>query len=137
MNDVVINKIQSIQRCINRAREEYTLAGASFKTNLTHQDAAILNLTRACEQSIDLANYIIKNKKLGIPNQSSDSFEFLAEHGLLTPNLAEKLVKMTGFCNTAVHQYQKLNIDIVVSIIEKGLNDLIDFTDVILDIRPE
>ncbi len=134
MNDVIINKIQSIQRCINRAREEYNFAGASFKNSYTHQDAAVLNLTRACEQAIDLANYVIKVKKLGIPTQSSDSFEFLAEHGIITPALAEKLVKMIGFRNTAVHQYQKLNIDIIISIIEKDLNDLIGFTDVVLDI---
>jgi uncharacterized protein YutE (UPF0331/DUF86 family) len=133
MNDVVINKIQSIQRCIQRAREEYNLAGDSFKKNHTHQDAAILNITRACEQTIDLANYVIKNKKYGIPTQSRDSFDFLVEHGLITSELAEKLVKMTGFRITAVHQYQKLDIDIVINIIKKDLDDLIKFCDLILD----
>jgi hypothetical protein len=30
MNDTVINKVQSIERCIKRAREEYRLAGGIF-----------------------------------------------------------------------------------------------------------
>jgi hypothetical protein len=57
MNDVIINKIESIQRCIKRAREEYEKAGKSFYEDYTRQDAAILNITRACEQTIDLANH--------------------------------------------------------------------------------
>jgi len=44
MNDIVINKVQSIQRCIARAREEHQLAGDDFRSNYTHQDAAVLIL---------------------------------------------------------------------------------------------
>jgi uncharacterized protein YutE (UPF0331/DUF86 family) len=133
MNDIVINKIQSIQRCIKRAREEYATAGNSFGKNLTNQDAAILNLTRACEQAIDLANYVLKIKKLGVPNRSSDSFKLLAENGILSHELSEKLVRMTGFRNTAIHQYQELNIDIIVSIITKDVEDLLEFADAVMD----
>ena len=32
-----------------------------FDTNYTKQDAAVLNVLRACEQAIDLANYLIIN----------------------------------------------------------------------------
>jgi len=51
MNDTVINKVQSIERCIGRAREEYRLAAGNFQSDLSRQDAAILNVTRACEQA--------------------------------------------------------------------------------------
>ncbi|GEM_PF-3378623 len=30
MNDIIINKVQSIQRCIDRAKEEYALASKNF-----------------------------------------------------------------------------------------------------------
>ncbi len=62
MNDVVINKVQSIQRCVLRAREEYRAAGGQFQSDYTRQDAAILNITRACEQAIDLANHLIRSE---------------------------------------------------------------------------
>lgn len=35
MNDVVINKIQIIQRCIRRAREEYQADAEAFSSNYT------------------------------------------------------------------------------------------------------
>jgi hypothetical protein len=63
MNDIAINKIQSIQRCTLRAREEYRYDPGGFDTNYTRQDAAVLNILRACEQAIDLANHIIKSYK--------------------------------------------------------------------------
>ena len=50
-DEVVINKVQSIQRCIYRAKEEYKIAGQAFISLYSHQDAAILNITRACEQA--------------------------------------------------------------------------------------
>ncbi len=78
MNDVVVNKIQSIQRCVRRAREELAAGSKEFDTNFTRQDAAVLNVLRACEQSIDLANHVIKTHKLGIPTSSGESFDLLA-----------------------------------------------------------
>jgi uncharacterized protein YutE (UPF0331/DUF86 family) len=133
MNDVTVNKITSIQRCIKRAREEYTAAQNNFENEYTHQDAAILNITRACEQSIDLANHIIKIKKLGIPTDSSESFDLLYNGGIITGKLREALKKMVGFRNTIIHEYQEIDINIVINIIKKNLEDLLQFTDTIME----
>lgn len=133
MNDIVINKIQSIQRCIERVREEYRLAGSDFETDFSRQDAAILNITRACEQAIDLANHVIKSRKMGIPSSSAESFELLARKNVIRPEIKQKMIGMVGFRNTAVHQYQQLNIAIVEAIIDSGLDDLINFSDSVME----
>jgi uncharacterized protein YutE (UPF0331/DUF86 family) len=132
MNDIVINKIQSMQRCVIRAREEYGNDPEGFKTNYTKQDAAILNILRACEQSIDLANYVIKKHKLGIPTASAESFKLLQQKFIIEVNLAEKLKKMVHFRNTVIHQYQQTDASIVEAVIISGLDDLIQFGDRIL-----
>ena len=46
MNDILINKMQSIQRCIARAREEHGKSGESFDMDFTCQDATVLNILR-------------------------------------------------------------------------------------------
>jgi uncharacterized protein YutE (UPF0331/DUF86 family) len=125
MNDVMLNKIQSIQRCIQRACQEYAHAGNNFALDYSRQDAAILNILRACAQSIDLANHVIKQNQGGIPNSSSESFQILANQSLISPDLATSLKKMVGFRNIAIHEYQRLDIDIVVAIIEKELGKLV------------
>lgn len=50
-DDIAINKIQSIQRCIRRAREEYAADPEGFDANFTRQDAAMQNDLCTGEQS--------------------------------------------------------------------------------------
>jgi uncharacterized protein YutE (UPF0331/DUF86 family) len=127
MNDVAINKIQSIQRCVQRAREEFRSDPEGFDTNYTLQDAAILNVLRACEQAIDLANHVIRLGKMGIPNTSAESFDLLRNKSVIDADLAVRLKKMIGFRNTIIHEYQRMNLDIVKTVIVSGLDDLIAF----------
>ncbi|MYD99573.1 MAG: DUF86 domain-containing protein [Gammaproteobacteria bacterium] len=129
MNDIVVNKIQSMQRCNSRAREEYEFAGGDLASNITHQDAAVLNITRACELAIDLANHLTKVRRLGIPTDSRESFELLAKAGFISPDLTQSLQSMVGFRNVAVHDYRELDAGIVKRVIEQGFNDLLTFAD--------
>ncbi|MDQ6970170.1 MAG: DUF86 domain-containing protein [Mariprofundus sp.] len=133
MNDVMINKIQSIQRCIKRAKEEFQLAGDNFSQDFSRQDAAILNITRACEQAIDLANVVIKTRKLGIPNESRESFALLAKAGLISDSLSENLQRMVGFRNIVIHQHQDIEVAVIQAVIESGLDDLLLFTDAVIN----
>lgn len=136
MNDVVINKVESIQRCVQRARTEYA-AASDFAADYTRQDAAVLNVTRACEQAIDLANYVIRQRKLGIPKDSGESFDLLASAQIIDRKLAAKLKRMVGFRNTAVHQYQELDIAIVAAVIRGGLDDLVTYCDRLLQLHSD
>lgn len=129
MNDVAINKIQSIQRCVQRAREEFRSDPEGFDTNYTLQDAAILNVLRACEQAIGLANHVIRLGRMGIPNTSAESFDLLRNKSVIDADLAVRLKKMIGFRNTIIHEYQRMNLDIVKTVIVSGLDDLITFAD--------
>jgi uncharacterized protein YutE (UPF0331/DUF86 family) len=132
MKDIVINKIQSIQRCVERAREEYQGDPAGFDTNYSRQDAAILNVIRACEQAIDLANHIIKTHKLGIPTSSAESFDLLEKKRVIDQRLSKTLKNMVHFRNTVIHTYQRTNLAIVKAVILSGLDDLILFGDRVL-----
>lgn len=129
MKDIVINKIQNIQRCVRRAREEYQADRQGFATNYTRQDAALLNVVRACDTAIDLANYVIRANKLGIPVSSADSFKLLRAEGIIDSRLAERMEKMVGFRNTVVHQYTKVDLGIVETVIASELDELLAFAD--------
>ena len=123
MNDVIINKIATIERCLNRINTVYQEVGDKFSTDYTRQDSIVLNLQRACEAAIDISNVIIKQKKLGIPQSSRDSFELLLKAQLLPEELTINLKKMVGLRNIAVHDYQELNLPIIKYIIEHRLTD--------------
>ena len=128
VNDILINKAASIERCINRAREEYTKAGASFAKDYSRQDAAVLNIQRACEAALDMGQHIIRTKQLGITQSARDVFTLLAQASLIDNTLAETMKRMVGFRNIAVHDYQALLLPIVENIITNHLDDFIHFS---------
>jgi len=133
MNDIILNKKESIELCIHQIRTYYALAiNLSFEEDYLRQDAIAINLQRACEQCIDLANYMIKVKKLGLPRESRDSFRLLAKNHIIPADLADKLSRMIGFRNILVHEYQQVNVQLMVRVIERHLDDFVEFTDYIL-----
>ncbi len=133
MPDMVLNKIQTIERCLKRIREEYIGYEDSFEENYTKQDSVILNLERASQATIDIATHIIKTRNLGLPNSSRELFSILFDAGIISENICNQMQKMVGFRNIAVHDYQNLNLEIVVAIIENHLGDFEEFIKEIFD----
>ncbi len=132
MNDIVLNKKERIERCIKQVRTYYGLSSeVPFEEDYLRQDAVALNLQRACEQCIDLANYVIKARKLGLPKESKDSFRLLAANRVIPADLARNLEGMVGFRNVLVHEYQRMDIHLMIEVIENRLDDLLLFTDLI------
>ncbi len=131
MNDVILNKVTTIERCVNRIQEVYAGDSMNLK-DFTKQDSIILNIQRACEASIDLAMHIVSERQLGVPKASRDGFKLLQEAGLLDAKLAKTLMNMVGFRNIAVHDYQALELDILKAILEKHIDDFKVFTKVIM-----
>lgn len=133
MNDIVLNKKESIERCVKQIRVYYASpSDIPFEKDYLKQDAIAANMQRACEQCIALANHTIKKRKLGLPKESRESFRLLARSHIIPRDLASNLENMVGFRNTLVHQYQDLDIQLMVDVIENHLDDLIDFTNFIV-----
>jgi uncharacterized protein YutE (UPF0331/DUF86 family) len=128
---VAARKIATIVRCVERARSERHQAGQTFRQDFTRQDAAVLNITRACEAAIDLANMLIRARKLGVPGEARESFAILEREHLIPTELSGRLQKMVGFRNIAVHQYEDLDLDIVDAVICKGLDDVLAFAEAV------
>ena len=124
MDDVILNKSESIKRCILRIEQDYD---EEFENNYTKQDSVILNIQRAIQQAIDLGAYIVKKYKFKIPKTSREIFEILFENQIIDKKLSENLKKMVGFRNLAIHEYTQLNLEIIKHIIQNQLWDIVEF----------
>lgn len=131
-DDVLLNKAATIERCVARVREEYAAAGAGFATDFTRQDAAILNIQRACEAALDMGQHLIRRDRLGLPQSARDVFDLLAQTGRISTPLADSLKKMIGFRNIAVHDYQRLLLPITISVITDHLDEFLQFSSALL-----
>ena len=137
MDNVILNKTESIERCVRQIYAYFGDDPISFREDQMRQDAIILNIERACEQSISLANHLVRIRKLGFPKTSKESFQLLAEAKLIGSELSSKLQSMVGFRNVAVHNYQQINLEIVEKIINEHLEDFTDFSKIAIHLIPK
>lgn len=126
-DDVVLNKVATIERCVARARSEYAANPAAFADDSTRQDAAVLNIQRACEAALDVGQHLIRRERLGVPQSARDVFTLLAQSGWIDKRSADALKRMVGFRNIAVHDYRALQLPIVVAVIERHLDDFLAY----------
>ena len=131
-DNVLLNKTATIERCLKRIRDEYADDASNLTDSLTRQDAIVLNVQRACQAAIDLSMHLARARGLGAPQDSRDGFRLLVGAGLLDAPLGERLMRMVGFRNIAIHDYQALNLDIVQAIVEKHLVDFERFAEGVL-----
>lgn len=131
-DDVLINKAATIERCVARARQEFDHDPTTFETNFSRQDAAVMNIQRACEAALDMGNHVIRRDRLGLPQSARDVFEILAQAKWIDQTLADSLKRMVGFRNIAVHDYQKLLLPITVKVITEHLIEFLQYSEQML-----
>lgn len=131
-DDVGLNKLAIIERCLRRVAEEYRDDPQRLE-NFTIQDSVVLNVQRACEAAIDIAMHVIAVRRLGIPQDARSAFDILAAERLIEKPLAERMKAMVGFRNIAIHDYQQLQIVILKKVIEERLEDLKTLAILLLD----
>ena len=124
--DLLLKKAGIIERCCNRAREEYERDPTTFTDDITRQDAATLNVIRAWEAAIEMGDYVIGCARLGPPQDEREVITLLAEHGWIAPTLAENLKRTGEFCR-AEWDYQAAPLPALVTIIKRGLGDFTDY----------
>ncbi len=133
MSEILISKQQRIEHCLQRARATWEKPSKqSFAEDYDKQDIVILNLQRACEQVLDMANYTIRSKKLGWPKDSAESFTLLRQANIIDAKLEKGLIGMVGFRNIIVHQYRDIDYQQVEMVIKKHAGDLIEFAGILV-----
>lgn len=131
---VILNKYEIIEKCINRINEEYENNPENLE-DYRRLDCIVLNLQRACEAAIDIAMYIVSTRKLGIPQTKKESFKKLEENNIISKDVSKNMQNMTGFRNIAIHDYKEIDEEILKEVIEKHLNELLEFARQMLNLK--
>ena len=126
-DDVILAKVEIIERCVRRIHEVYDGTPANLLQDWTRQDSILLNIERACQGSIDLAMRLVAMRGLGLPAESREAFVLIANAGIIDHELSVSLQRMVGFRNLAVHNYRKLDLAIVQNLVEHRLGDFARF----------
>lgn len=121
--DIVLAKASNVRRCIETIRS-LAEPPQSALADWIRLDVTVLNLQRAVESLADLAHHVIAESGWELPRDARHAFRILNQHGLLTPTEQKLAESMIGFRNIAVHDYARLNPEVVQGIARDRLGEL-------------
>lgn len=103
--DIVAGKVAIIRDAVERVREVLPPEAALFVADRGTREIVALNLLVAIQESIDLAAHWIADAGLAVPGTQRELFDRLADHGIVSRDLASRLSAACGMRNVIAHQY--------------------------------
>jgi uncharacterized protein YutE (UPF0331/DUF86 family) len=82
-----------------------------------------------------MGQHVIRRDRLGLPQSARDVFDLLERAGLIDAQIATAMKKMVGFRNIAVHDYQRLPLPIVESVISHHMDEFIRYSEEMVKAR--
>ena len=76
----------------------------------------------------DINMYLIKEKKLNVPDDLQSTFRTLADNDILPKDFADQIAPVVGMRNLLVHRYEKLDRDVFVRKLKKNFPDFKKYT---------
>jgi len=131
-HELLKEKLDSIGRCLARIEEKRPRRIEQLKKDIDIQDIIIVNLERLVQLSVDISLIILSEKNTAVPATMAEVFSMLAETGVISDTIAERMAKAAGFRNIAVHAYRKIDLNIVWKIITEHLDDFRTFSQLII-----
>ncbi|MBC8413871.1 MAG: DUF86 domain-containing protein [Nitrospira sp.] len=126
-------KLADIDTYLKQLSEFTTITVEQYKQDWKTQRIVERTLQMLIETCIDIANHIVSDDKLRVPESYSDTFKVLMENKFITESLSEKMIKAAKFRNVVVHQYDNIDAAIAVSIVKNDLMYFREFQEQIVE----
>lgn len=121
------NKIASAKKYLKILDRYKKYSKKEIEENIDLRGTVERHLYLAVQSAIDLGEAVISLKEFRKPSSMSEIFSVLNEEGVINKDLSEELSKMVGFRNIIVHDYEKINYDILYDILKNKLKDIEEF----------
>ena len=131
--DVIEQKIESLRRCVERVRQKCPVTADALASDVDAQDILTLNLTRAVQLCVDIGAHLIAGSDNPAPDTMGQTFDVLAELGVIPHELAVRMKKAVGFRNIAVHNYEAIDWQIAHAIATRHMGDFVAFATAVVD----
>lgn len=121
--DLLRRKLTELAEYVTQVSEYRDLTVERYRADWKTQRIVERTLQIAIEACLDIASHVIADRRLRAPSTYAETFEILGEAGLISSSLGQVMVEMTGFRNVVVHEYARVDADVVVRILRDHLED--------------
>lgn len=125
--EVLKNKLSEIQKYLNILKDYQKKSKDDLLKDQTLRGAVERYLYLLCQSTIDFAEALLSHLNLRTPSTYGEVFEILGEEHIISTDLVFKMKKMTGFRNILTHAYGEINLDILLDVLRKDINDFSTF----------
>ena len=125
--DLILRKLADLDQYLAQVSEYRGITVDEYRRDWKVQRIVERTLQVAIEVCVDVATHVIADRGLRVPATYAEAFDVLGEGGLLDPGLRAEMVRMAGFRNVLVHEYTRVDPEIVIRILEGHLDDLARF----------
>ncbi|HIJ88427.1 MAG TPA: DUF86 domain-containing protein [Desulfuromonadales bacterium] len=129
---LVFRKIASLSEYQKQVSEYSALTVEQYRSDWKIQRIVERTLQMMIELCADIANHVISDNGLRIPETYADTFRVLAENNILAPDKLAVMEKMSKFRNIVVHQYETVDAEIVILVLRRHLDDFKQFSDSVI-----
>jgi uncharacterized protein YutE (UPF0331/DUF86 family) len=125
--DLILRKLADLDLYLRQVAEYREVSLEGYRGDWKTQRIVERTLQMAIELCVDVANHVIADQGLRVPATYAEAFDVLAEAGMLPGPERDAMVRMVGFRNVIVHEYARVEAEIVVRILRQHLDDLARF----------
>jgi uncharacterized protein YutE (UPF0331/DUF86 family) len=130
--ELVLRKMSELEEYQQQLQEFKGITVQQYREDWKTQRIVERTLQMMIETCLDIANHIVADRGYRVPINYADTFKVLGENSVLDKRLVDRMEKMAKFRNVLVHQYEKIEAEIIVGILKKKLGDFNQFTTAII-----
>lgn len=131
--DVIKRKLKELeQNLIYLKQVSYDINSENLKSDMIKYWGIERGIQICIECIIDIANVIISVSGKEKPDTYREIMLKMSDLGVVSEKFSKKLANMAGFRNILVHDYTKIDEEIIINILKNDINDFIKYT---VDVR--
>lgn len=127
----VEDRLIVITKCIEDMKRLREIPYKEYRKDRLMQAAAERVLQLAIQAVLNITSHIVAHNRWGEIQQYTDSITILHQKDIIPEDLTNRLIDFTKMRNFIVHQYLKIDIQIIYKTLEIAIADLIKFTQII------
>lgn len=128
----IISKFSRLDEYLRYLKEIQKVNKKTFTNDFHFFGLAERYLQLAIEVVMDIGKLLLVTEDLPRAENNSEIFSILVENKVLPKSLLKRLDGITSFRNILVHDYEKIDREIVYGKLQNNLKDFIDFKKIVL-----
>ncbi len=130
---LLLRKLAQLEEYVSQIEEYRSVTIEAYSSDWKRQRIIERTLQMMIETCVDVAGHIIADRKFRIPDSYADSFRVLSENKIIPDGLCKVMEQISKFRNVIVHNYDRVDAEIVVGILRNRIDDFDKFKNAVLD----